>query len=196
MSNLINKLKSIDAILSGHFILSSGLHSDTYIQCAKALQYPELAMELGKALADKLKELTDITKVDYIVAPAMGGLIIGYEVARNLGIKSIFLERVDGAFTLRRGFTLNKGDKVIIIEDVVTTGKSSIETAECIKSYGAEVMCEGAIINRSGQDNPLGDISLVTLERIEVATFDSNSVPAHLKDIPAVKPGSRFLKKA
>ncbi len=196
MSNqneLISKLEEAEAILKGHFILSSGLHSDTYIQCAKIFSQPQKATEFCKLLVEQIQQ--NHQEIDVIVAPAMGGVIIGYEIARQLGKPNIFCERVDGNFTLRRGFNLEKGQKVLIVEDVVTTGKSSIETAECIKAYGAEIVGEACLINRSGKENPVGDIHLTALVNLEIATFPDNEIPTHLADIPAIKPGSRFLKK-
>ncbi len=180
------------AILRGHFILTSGLHSDTYMQCARVLMYPDRAEKLCKALAAKVKEKIK-SNIDLVVAPAMGGVVVGYEMGRQLGVPTIFCERVDGNFTLRRGFEIKKGQKVLIVEDVVTTGKSSMETIVCIKSYGGEVVGEASIVNRSGTDSPL-PIPLISLAKIEVKTFAADEIPAELKDVPAVKPGSRGLK--
>ncbi len=188
---ILQEFKQADALLQGHFILSSGLHSDTYLQCARVMMQPERANRLCKALADEVRAAG--TKIDVVVAPAMGGVIVGYEMGRQLGLPTMFCERVDGAFTLRRGFALEKGQKVLLVEDVVTTGKSSLETVECIKSYGAEVVAEASLVDRSnGQHNlPFPLHSLLTLK---VATFEADNVPEHLQNVEAVKPGSRWLK--
>ncbi len=192
--NVIKEFEEAKAILKGHFILSSGLHSDTYMQCARALMDPARAERLCKELANRIKAKIDINKIDMVVSPAMGGVIVGFETAKHLGKPSIFCERVEGKFQLRRGFELNKGDKVLVIEDVVTTGKSSKETFDLITAYGAEVIAEGALINRSGEDEPLAPIPLITLEKLKIKTFAADNVPAELQSVPAIKPGSRFVK--
>ena len=192
--NLIKEFEDAGAILKGHFILSSGLHSDTYLQCARALMDTKRSERLCNALAEKIKKAIDANSIDIVVSPAMGGVIVGYETARQLGKPSVFCERVNGVFELRRGFMLEKGQKVLVIEDVVTTGKSSFETIKLIESFGAKVIAEGALINRSGQEKPLGDIPLVTLETLNIKTFESNDVPTELQNIEAVKPGSRFIR--
>lgn len=200
MVNLIKEFEDAGAILKGHFILSSGLHSDTYLQCARALMSGKRAERLCSALASKIDTEIGVNNIDIVLSPAMGGLIVGYETAKHLGKDSIFCERVEGKFELRRGFELAKGAKVLVIEDVVTTGKSSLETFDLIDSLGGVVVGEGALINRSGNDNPLkhgkfGNVPLVTLEKLDIKTFEKDAVPANLVNVPAVKPGSRFLKK-
>jgi orotate phosphoribosyltransferase len=195
MINLLQEFQDSKAILKGHFILSSGLHSDTYLQCAKALSEPSRSERLCKALAEKIKSKIDISKIDIVVSPAMGGVIVGYETAKQLNKPSIFCERVNGVFELRRGFEIHKGQGVLVIEDVVTTGKSSFETIKLIESFGAKVIAEGALINRSGVENPLGEIPLITLEKLEIKTFDTNNIPEELKNIQAIKPGSRWISK-
>ena len=195
MVDLVTEFEQAEAILKGHFVLSSGLHSDTYLQCARALMDTNRAERLCSALAEKIKAEINIDEIDVVLAPAMGGLIVGYETARALGKPSIFCERVEGKFQLRRGFTLEAGQKVLVIEDVVTTGKSSLETYDLIRQLGAEVIGEGALINRSGEENPLAPIPLITLEKLNIQTFDENNIPAELANIPATKPGSRFIKK-
>ena len=195
MVDVIKEFEEAGAILKGHFILSSGLHSDTYMQCARALMDPKRAERLCKALAKKVKKEVDTKKIDIVVSPAMGGVIVGFETAQHLGKPSIFCERVEGKFELRRGFTLEKGARVLVIEDVVTTGKSSKETFDLIHSLGGVVVAEAALINRSGQDNPLSPTPLVTLANLEIQTFRPEKVPAELMHIPASKPGSRDLKK-
>lgn len=195
MINLIKEFEDAGAILKGHFILSSGLHSDTYLQCARALMDGERAGRLCSALAEKVKSQINIDEIDIVFAPAMGGVIVGFETAKHLGKPSIFCERVNGKFELRRGFTLDKGAKVLVIEDVVTTGKSSIETFDLIRELGGEVVAEAALINRSGEDNPVGDVPLITLEKLNIQTFEADKVPANLAGVEAIKPGSRFLGK-
>ncbi|MBT4989693.1 MAG: orotate phosphoribosyltransferase [Rickettsiales bacterium] len=186
-------LKESKAILKGHFILSSGLHSDTYIQCAQIFTNPKLAETLCNDLAKKIKaQIT--TPIDYVVAPAMGGVIIGYEIARQLGVKSIFCERVDGVFEFRRGFNLNPSDNVLIVEDVITTGKSSLETVSAINKYGATILAEACMIDRRPIKEALDNISIISLIELNVETFDENNTPNKLQNIPAIKPGSRFLK--
>lgn len=190
---IIKEFMDAQAILKGHFILSSGLHSDTYLQCARVLMNPARADRLCKALADKVKASLG-TMPDMVVAPAMGGVVVGYEMGRQLGIDTIFCERENGVFALRRGFEIPKGAKVLLVEDVVTTGKSSLEAVECVKANGGEVVAEASLINRSGHDNPM-PFPLISLLKLEVATFDEHNVPAHLANTPAVKPGSRWLQK-
>lgn len=195
MINVLKEFEDAGAILKGHFVLSSGLHSDTYMQCARALMDPARAERLCKALAEKVKAAVDVSKIDVVVSPAMGGVIVGFETAKHLGKPSIFCERVEGKFELRRGFELKAGQNVLVIEDVVTTGKSSKETFVLIESLGAKVVAEAALINRSGEENPLAPIPLITLETLNIKTFAENNIPPELKNIPATKPGSRFLKK-
>ena len=194
--DILQEFIDAKAILKGHFILSSGLHSDTYMQCARVLMNPKSAQKLYLALAQKIKEQLKDNMPDIVVSPAMGGVIIGYEIARMLEIPAIFCERVDGEFTLRRGFELNQKQKVLVVEDVLTTGKSSLETFALVKKYGCEIVAESCLVDRSGDveiSKKLG-VPLIPLLTIEVQTFDKNNIPADLKDIEAVKPGSRFLK--
>jgi orotate phosphoribosyltransferase len=192
---LLQEFKDAKAILKGHFILSSGLHSDTYMQCARALMDPARSERICKALAEKLSTEIDVSKIDIVCAPAMGGLIVGYELARQLGKPSVFVERVEGKFELRRGFEIPEGANVLVVEDVVTTGKSSLETFDAIRALGGNIYAEAAIIDRTPGGDALKGVKLVTLGKIEVKTFESTNVPEELKNIPAVKPGSRFLKK-
>jgi orotate phosphoribosyltransferase len=192
-NKIIQEFESAGAILKGHFILSSGLHSDTYLQCARALMNPKRAEFLCGQLADKVRK-SEIGQIDVVVAPAMGGVIVGYELARQLGVPSLFCERVEGKFELRRGFALEKNSRVLIVEDVVTTGKSSLETVKCIEENGGAVVGEASLINRSGEEQPLGKITLVSLMQINIATYKPDSLPPHLAEVPAIKPGSRWLK--
>ncbi len=182
-----------NALLKGHFILSSGLHSDTYLQCARVLMDPRRGERLCAELARQVKTALG-TPIDVVVAPAMGGVVVGYEMARQMGVPGIFCERENGAFTLRRGFTLDEGARVLLVEDVVTTGKSSLETVECIRSFGAEVVAEASLVDRSGGQNGL-PFPLISLIKVDVPAYKPDQLPAHLYDIPATKPGSRWLKK-
>lgn len=191
---ILREFEETGAILRGHFILTSGLHSDTYMQCAKVLMHPSRAEKLCSELARKVREELGTNTIDIIVAPAMGGVVVGYEMGRQLGVPTMFCERVDGKFTLRRGFDIKPEQRALIVEDVVTTGKSSIETIECIKEYGGHVVGEACLINRNGNKNPL-PIPLVYLAGLEIKTYEPQILPAELAKIPAVKPGSRNLQK-
>ena len=188
----LNILKKTNALLDGHFVLSSGLHSSKYIQCAKLLSFPTKAESICKSLANKIKK--NFKKIDLILAPAMGGIIIGYEIGRLLKIETIFCERVKGKFTLRRGFVIKKGSKVLIIEDVITTGKSSIESAKLIKKAKASLVGFASIIDRSSIKSLKINKKIVSHLKIDVPTFKPNQLPKELKSIPITKPGSRFVK--
>ncbi len=183
-----------EAILKGHFILSSGLHSDTYLQCARVLMKPERAEKLCYALAEKLDEIVGVKQIDLVVAPAMGGVVVGYEMGRQIGVDTIFCERENGEFTLRRGFRIPEGAKILLVEDVVTTGKSSLETVACIEKHGGKVVAEASLIDRSGGAHGL-PFPLVSLLTLDVKSYAADQLPAHLVGTEAVKPGSRFLKK-
>ncbi|KWZ78919.1 orotate phosphoribosyltransferase [Anaerococcus tetradius] len=191
MDKTLELLKKSDALLEGHFILSSGKHSNRYIQCAKLIENPVYCEEVAKIIADKLKE--EGIEVDLCVGPAMGGVIISYELARALGVKAIFTERENGQMTLRRGFHIEKGMKVIIVEDVITTGKSSFETVDVIKGCGAEVLALTSIVNRSNKDE-INNLPIISATKIDVETWDEDQLPEEIKKIPATKPGSRSLK--
>jgi orotate phosphoribosyltransferase len=185
------------AILRGHFVLSSGLHSDTYLQCARVLMDGARAQRLCTALAKKIVDRMRANFADIVVSPAMGGVVVGYEVAKQLGIPAIFCERVEGQFQLRRGFEIPKNARVLVVEDVITTGKSSLETFECVQKMGGEIVAEACLVDRTNYEDiteKLG-VPVVSLLHLDVKVFDSNSVPDELKNIPAIKPGSRFLKK-
>ena len=191
MEKTIELLKKSHALLEGHFILSSGKHSDKYVQCAKLIQNPRYCEEVAKIIAQNLKE--NNIEVDLCVGPAMGGIIIAYEVARALGVDAIFTEREKNEMTLRRGFEIKEGQKVIIVEDVITTGKSSFETVDVIREHGGEVVALTSIVNRSGLDE-INALPLISAAKIEVNAWDPDEIPKHLKDIEAVKPGSRKIK--
>ena len=185
-------LKKTDALLEGHFVLSSGLHSSKYIQCAKLLSYPHLAEEICKSLAKKIKD--KFKKIDVILSPAMGGIIIGYEIGKLLKKETIFCERVKGQFTLRRGFKIKKGSRVLIVEDVITTGKSSMECVKIIKKSKAKLLGFASIIDRSNKKNLKIKTKIISHIKIDVPTYKSNKLPASLKSISIKKPGSRHIK--
>jgi orotate phosphoribosyltransferase len=188
----LNILKKTNALLEGHFILSSGLHSSKYIQCAKLLSFPNLANKICKSLAKEIKK--KFKKIDLILAPAMGGVIIGYEIGKLLNKETIFCERINGRFILRRGFHINKGSNVLIIEDVITTGKSSLECVKLIKDSKAKLVGFAAIIDRSSKKSLKIKRNIISHLKITVPTFKANSIPANLKSIPISVPGSRFVK--
>ena len=188
----LNILKKTNALLEGHFILSSGLHSSKYIQCAKLLSFPNLAEKICKSLASKIKK--NYKKIDLILAPAMGGIIIGYEIGKILKKETIFCERVNGKFKLRRGFTINKGSKVLIIEDVITTGKSSMECVKLINKNKAKLVGFASLIDRSTKKSLKIKKKIISHLKISVPTYKKNELPDHLKKIPITTPGSRFIK--
>ncbi len=188
----LNILKKTNALLEGHFVLSSGLHSSKYIQCAKLLSYPHKADLICKSLAKKIKK--NFKKVDLILAPAMGGIIIGYEIGKLLKKETIFCERVNKKFVLRRGFFIKRNMRVLIIEDVITTGKSSMECVKLIKKFKAKLVGFASIIDRSNKKNLKIKKKIVSLIKIDVPTFKSNQLPVNLKKIPITIPGSRFIK--
>lgn len=203
MTNILSKQEILQefsdakAILKGHFILSSGLHSDTYMQCARVLMDTKKSQKLCSQLANQVKERLGDNAFDVVVAPAMGGVIVGYEMGRQLELPTIFCERVNSHFALRRGFELEKDARVLVIEDVITTGKSSLETYKLIHKLGAKVVAEAALVDRSGDLNleEILGVPVISLLKVDVKTFDENNVPDELKNITAAKPGSRFLNK-
>ena len=180
------------AILKGHFLLTSGLHSDTYIQCAKLHESPRVCEYLCKLLLQKVQNnRAELLNVDVIVSPAMGGILFGYEIARQLGVNFVFLERVDGCFTLRRGFSIKEKAKVLIVEDVITTGKSSIEVFDILRNMESEVVGELSIITRTSNVSlPFPCVSLLSLD---IKNYSASEVPEHLAKIPISKPGSRTI---
>jgi orotate phosphoribosyltransferase len=185
-------LKKTNALLEGHFILSSGLHSSKYIQCAKLMSFPIIAENICKSLANKIKK--KYKKIDLILAPAMGGVIIGYEIGKLLKKETIFCERVNGKFTLRRGFNIKKGSKVLIIEDVITTGKSSLECVKLIKKSNAKLLGFASIIDRSTKKSLKIKTGVTSHLKINVPTFSKKQLPQNLKSLPITIPGSRFIK--
>ncbi len=192
--DIMKEFEAAGAILRGHFILSSGLHSDTYLQCARVLMEPKRSEHICKILADRIRRTGSGSKIDMVASPAMGGVIVGYEVGRQLGVPAIFCERVDGKFAIRRGFSVPEGARVLLVEDVVTTGKSSREAIDCIEAAGGKVVAGACLINRSG-GNPL-NTPLVSLVELDIQTYTDEELPFELAKVPAEKPGSRWIKSA
>ena len=182
----IEILKKTNSLLEGHFILSSGLRSEKYLQCAQLMMYPELAEKVCKSLAEKIKK-TNI-EFDLVASPAIGGVLVGYQVSKFLNVPNIFVERVNNVFNLRRGFEC-KNKKVMIIEDVITTGKSSLECSKCLEDLGAKISGYACIIDRSGGNSQLGEI--ISQINFNIPVFSEEKLPEHLKQIKAIKPGSR-----
>ena len=186
---ILAEFRSANALLEGHFILSSGLRSPRYLQCARVLMDPKRAEKLARALADKLP-VAIAESVDAVVSPAMGGVIIGHEMGRALGVSAMFVERPDGEFHLRRGFALEPDARVLLVEDVVTTGLSSKEAIRAIEATGAKVIAAASLVDRSGGTVELG-VPFTPLIRIDVPTYAADDLPPELAAIPAMKPGSR-----
>ena len=186
---ILDEFRAAGALLEGHFILSSGLRSPKYLQCARVLMEPARAERLARELASRLPKIV-ADQVEAVVSPAMGGVIIGHEMGRALGKPAMFLERPEGTFELRRGFRLAPGAKVLMVEDVVTTGLSSREAIEAVRRAGGEVLAEAALVDRSSGKANLG-VPFTPLIRIDVPTYEAESVPPDLAAIPAIKPGSR-----
>ena len=193
LKNSLAVLRKTNALLDGHFVLSSGLHSPSYVQCAKLLSFPNKSEKFTKSLAIKIKKT--FKNIDLILSPAMGGVVIGYEIGRVLKKETIFCERVDGNFKLRRGFNIKKKSRVLIIEDVITTGKSSLECAKLIKKSGAILLGFACLIDRSNtQTLKIKGKKIVSQVKLTIPAFKEKNVPLSLKKIPITKPGSRFLK--
>ena len=188
--DVLDRFTELGALLEGHFRLSSGLHSPNYLQCALVLQHPAEAEALGRALGAALAARLGGVTPTAVLSPALGGLIIGHEVARALGVRAIFAERAEGVLTLRRGFDLAADDRVVIIEDVLTTGGSTRETMEVARQRGATVVAAGAVINRSGSIAPV-DVPFVALAALTPPTYKPEVCPFCEKGIPVTKPGSR-----
>jgi len=186
---VLAEFRASQALLEGHFKLSSGRHSAYYLQCARVLMSPERAGRLALALAQKLpRELR--SQIEKVVSPAMGGIIIGHEMGRALNVDAVFVERPEGTFELRRGFTVGEGEKVLIVEDVVTTGLSSREAIKAINAAGGDVIAAAALVDRTGGEVDLG-VPFHALVTINFPTYAENELPPELADKPAVKPGSR-----
>jgi orotate phosphoribosyltransferase len=186
---VLAEFRASHALLEGHFLLSSGRHSAFYLQCARVLMNPERAGRLARALVQKIPREVR-TKVQKVVSPAMGGIIIGHEVGRALDVDSLFVERPTGTFELRRGFTIDEGDKLLLVEDVVTTGLSSREAIAAVEAAGGEVVAAAALIDRTGGSVDLG-VPFHALATINFPTYAEDEVPPELAALPAVKPGSR-----
>ena len=189
---VLNEFRAAGALLEGHFILSSGLHSSRYLQCARVLMDPKRTAKLCAELAEQVRKLVS-SPIDLVASPAMGGVVVGYEMGRQLGVPSIFFERVDGKLTLRRGFTIDKGARVLMVEDIVTTGLSSRECIAGIAEEGGLTVGAACLIDRSGGKADLG-VPLAALTRLDIPTFPADQIPPELAAVPAIKPGSRGLK--
>ena len=186
---ILAEFRAADALLDGHFLLSSGLHSPLYLQCARVLMDPSRAARLAHALAAGLP-LEIRSRVEIIVSPAMGGIIIGHEIGRSLGLEAVFLERPAGTFELRRGFRLAEGQKVLLVEDVVTTGLSSREAMRAVEAAGADVIAAAALVDRSNGLADLG-VPFFPLIRLEIPVYEPGAMPPDLAALPVEKPGSR-----
>jgi orotate phosphoribosyltransferase len=188
---VLSIFRECGALLEGHFILSSGLRSPVFLQKARVFMYPDKAERLCRALADVIRE-EGYAEVSKIVSPAVGGIIPGYETARHLGLPAIYTERVDGAFQVRRGFELLPGEKVLVVEDIVTTGLSIRECVDAIRRMGAEAVAAACLIDRSGGEADVG-VPLISLTRYKVPAYPADALPPELAAIPPIKPGSRGL---
>jgi orotate phosphoribosyltransferase len=187
-NHILELLKQAEGVLHGHFCLTSGLHSNIYFQCAKLYQYPDLTEKIGEELAQKLSGI----EFDTVVSPAIGAVIIGYETAKQAGKRNLFVERKDGKMELRRGYSLAKGEKVVIIEDVITTAKTIYETIDALKEFEIEVAAVGCIVDRTCGKT---DLNIVSLLQIEPVTYDPSDCPLCKENIPLVKPGSRGVNE-
>lgn len=185
---IIDILKEVDALLEGHFLLSSGRHSNRYCQCAKLLQHPDKAEKVIKVVADQLKDI----QCDLVVGPAMGGVIVAYELGKQLGKPAIFTERENGEMTLRRGFEIKKGQKVIITEDVVTTGKSFKEAAKVIEDHGGEVVAVICLVDRTS--SKVTDFPMYSAIKLNINSYEPEACPLCKEGLKYVKPGSRNIK--
>ncbi|WP_018996363.1 orotate phosphoribosyltransferase [Hirschia maritima] len=188
---VLSEFRKVDALLEGHFILSSGRRSPVFLQKALVFSHPATSEKLCAALAEKLK--AQFGQIDVVCGPAVGGLIPGYETARALGCRAIFTERQDGEMTLRRGFDIKEGERVVVVEDIVTTGLSMRETFTALNKFDGDVIGGACVVDRSNGEAEVG-LPLVSLAAVDFPDFDPDDLPAELKDIPAIKPGSRGLK--
>lgn len=189
---VLDEFRAAGALLEGHFILSSGLHSSRYLQCARVLMDAGHAARLCAALAEKVKAVAP-SPIDLVASPAMGGVVVGYEMGRQLGVPAIFFERVDGKLALRRGFSIERGARVLMVEDIVTTGLSSRECIAGINAEGGVTVAAACLIDRSGGKAEVG-VPLAALARLDIPTYEAGHLPPELAALPAVKPGSRGLK--
>jgi len=188
---ILNIFRQRGALHEGHFLLSSGLHSPMYLQCALVLQYPDLATELCFKLGAQFRN----EKFDLVIAPALGGIIVAQEVAKSLGVRAMFAERLEGKLTLRRGFSISEGEKALVVEDVITTGGSTRETMRVVTEAGGIVAAVGSLIDRSGGTADFG-VPFKALVTLAIDTYEPKDCPMCAKGIPAVKPGSRIITKA
>lgn len=187
-NDILEIFRSTGALLEGHFVLTSGRHSATYFQCAKVLQYPEYLTLFSRIIADQFEN----DKIDTVISPAIGGIVVGTDVGRQLGVKTIFTERKDGAMKLRRGFEIEKGERVLIVEDVLTTGGSIKEVFEIIKENKGKIVGVGVVVDRSGGNIKLFKKQVAVIEN-KTISFDENEIPEYLAEIPIQKPGSRNI---
>jgi orotate phosphoribosyltransferase len=185
---VLDLFRASGALLEGHFRLTSGLHSNGYLQCALVLQHPRQAEALGRAIGDRVRDL----RPTVVLSPALGGIVIGHEVGRALGVRAIFAERVDGKLALRRGFTLDPADRVLVVEDVMTTGGSTRETIEAAKAAGGQVVGTASIVDRSGGTIRF-DVPFTSLLDIALPTYEQDQCPLCAEGRPVVKPGSRVV---
>ncbi|GJL90570.1 orotate phosphoribosyltransferase [Hyphococcus sp.] len=190
--NALQEFEEAGALMKGHFILSSGLHSDTYLNKSIVSMYPDRAERLCRALAEKIA--AKVSGFDYVISPAMGAIIYGYETARHLKVPFMFLERVDGVFQLRRGFSIEKGARVVVVEDIVSTGLSAREAIIAVKKAGGEVLALGCLVDRSAGAVDVG-APIIPLAELKVEAWEPDNLPAHLRGTPAVKPGSRGISQ-
>lgn len=190
--DVLDEFRAAGALLEGHFILSSGLHSSRYLQCARVLMDAGRAARLCAALAEKVKAVVS-SPIDLVASPAMGGVVVGYEMGRQLGVPAIFFERVDGKLALRRGFSIERGASVLMVEDIVTTGLSSRECIAGINAEGGIAAGAACLIDRSGGKAEIG-VPLAALARLDIPTYEADQLPPGLAALPAIKPGSRGLK--
>jgi len=191
--NILQEFEQAGALMKGHFVLSSGLHSETFLQKNLVMMYPQRAERACKALVEKIE--AQFGKIDVVISPAVGGIIPGYETARHLGCRAIFTERVQGTFELRRGFYVEPHEKAIIVEDIVTTGLSMRECVAALSHLNIQLVGGACLIDRSSGQAETG-LSLVSLAQMDIPTYHPDNLPEHLQNIPAVKPGSRDLSKA
>ena len=187
---ILDHFRSTDALLEGHFILSSGLHSGNYLQCALALQYPTDARQFGKAIAEALPKIVDPATIDTVASPAIGGLVIGYAVAESLNVRFIWTERQNGEMTVRRGFTVRPGERILVVEDVITTGGSTRECIAALEKNGGKVIAAASIIDRSNGTADVG-VPRISLVSMSVPSYDPAECPMCARGDEAVKPGSR-----
>ena len=191
LEEFIAEFRSVGALREGHFVLSSGLHSPVFLQKNLVFAHPDRCERLCRALAERVRE--EVGEVDVVVSPAVGGIIPGYETARHLGVPALYVERVDGSFALRRGFTLEPGQRVLMVEDIVTTGLSSRECITAIREAGGQVVAAACVVDRSGGKVDVG-VPLIALARLAVPAYPADQLPPELAAIPIEDPGSRRLK--